>query len=249
VARAVAVVVISGLAPRSRPAPGAGGDGTAAAAPRPTDDGGSSVLADQDVEYGGDALSTSASPSGEGRRRARLHLSGSGRAVKMHLSLVASDGTKKKSSRSYRRALASMRDGKYEVAVAGFRRFLAGNPRPKRAEKAQYWIAECYYDQHNYAAAEPEFRQVIEKYPQGRMVPEAMLKLGFTLLGEGEKDSGRRVLESLAHGYPEHKAAHLASLRLGQPEEAPSRTQTRVLGTIVPPVMAATSGSRRVDAP
>jgi tol-pal system protein YbgF len=223
------------------------------------DDGGSSVLAEQDVEYGGDALSTSGPAPGGGRRNAHLHLSGSGRGVHLRVSLAAAEGKteegkteggKKKSSRLYRRALAAMRAGDYEPAVAGFRKFIESHPRHKLADNAQYWIGECFYDRRDFPAAEPEYRQVIEKFPRSKLVPDAMLKLGFALLGEGEKDSGRKVLESLTHGYPEHKVSRLATARLGQPEEAPSRTQTRVLGTIVTPVMTATTeGPRRSDAP
>ena len=121
---------------------------------------------------------------------------------------------------------------------AGFRRFLARYPRHDYADNAQYWIGECYYDLKQYHAATREFRRVVERYPRGNKVPDAMLKLGFSQLAAGERREGRQVLESLRKTYPKHEAARLAALRLARGD----RTSAPKLAAPVQRVAAARGG-------
>jgi len=216
---------------------------------RAVEDGGSSVVSDEDVEYGGEALSSSRR---RGRRDSRvvLKLHGEGRASVAAAELAESPGGKTgkagKARRLYRKALAALRAGKEKKALASFRRFVTKYPRHELADDAQYWIAECKYGQSDLAGADAEYRRVIEKYPQGDKVPEAMLKLGVTLLAEGEIDSGQHVLDTVARTYPEHEAGRSAAARLAHRDEAPARAaQGAVLGTVVPPSLAATGDVRR----
>jgi tol-pal system protein YbgF len=134
--------------------------------------------------------------------------------------------------RIYRDALEALRAGHHAAALAGFRRFLDHYPVHDYADNAQYWIGECYYDLHQYQAATREFRAVIERYPRGNKVPDAMLKLGFSHLALGQAVEGRQVLDSLVRAFPKHTSAGLATTRLGQP---PFGSKADVsLGTIVP---------------
>ncbi|HEX2657459.1 MAG TPA: tol-pal system protein YbgF [Polyangia bacterium] len=207
------------------------------------DDAESSVVAEQVVEYEGDALRT-----GNGRGGHNPHLSSAGlRRPPLRLSAPepvqeararAASSEKVTVLRLYRQALEALRAGNQPAALAGFRRFLEENPRHAYADNAQYWIGECFYDVRDYRAAEPEFRRVIERYPHGNKVPDAMLKLGFTLLASGQTPAGTSVLESLTRAFPKHDSARLASFRLAHPEEdpvAPARLGTApTLGTVVP---------------
>ncbi|MBC8133347.1 MAG: tol-pal system protein YbgF [Deltaproteobacteria bacterium] len=138
--------------------------------------------------------------------------------------------------RSYRHALETLRAGRPQVALSDFRRFLDANPLHDYADNAQYWIGECLYDQRQLRAAERAFRTVVERYPRGNKVPDAMLKLGFTLQSLGDETGGRAVLESLARAFPKHEAARLASERLAHPEPVPIRAgqQPSTFGTIAP---------------
>ncbi|MEA2696608.1 MAG: hypothetical protein QOI66_879 [Myxococcales bacterium] len=134
--------------------------------------------------------------------------------------------------RIYRDALEALRAGHHAAALAGFRRFLDHYPVHDYADNAQYWIGECYYDLHQYQAATREFRAVIERYPRGNKVPDAMLKLGFSHLALGQVVEGRQVLDSLVRAFPKHASAALATTRLGQPPFGGKADVS--LGTIVP---------------
>lgn len=215
-----------------------------------TENGGSSVLSDEDVEYGGEALGTGRRAARGGGHRPSLRLHGGGRraaAEEVAESAEPSVGGGTKASRMYKRALTALRAGHIKKALAGFHRFLARHPKHDLADDAQFWIAECHYDQHDLQAAEAEYRRTIETYPNGSKVPDAMLKLGRTLAGEGETASSRQVLESLARAYPNHEAGRAAAEQLATREEPAStgRTQPKILGTIVPPAVAATAEAPR----
>jgi tol-pal system protein YbgF len=84
------------------------------------------------------------------------------------------------------------------------------------ADNSQYWLGECFYDRKDFTSAVREFRKVIEHYPSGNKVPDALLKVGFSYLSLGSVDAGRQTLSQLQRSYPRHEAAGLASARLAE---------------------------------
>ncbi|HVR63019.1 MAG TPA: tol-pal system protein YbgF [Polyangia bacterium] len=138
--------------------------------------------------------------------------------------------------RIYRDALEALRAGHHAAALAGFRRFLDRYPVHDYADNAQYWIGECYYDLRQYQAATREFRAVVERYPHGNKVPDALLKLGFSHLALNQAADGRQILESLLRAFPRHPTAALATARLHEPPFAPKVDVS--LGTIAPRIPA-----------
>ena len=204
-----------------------------------------SIVAEQAVDYAGDAAQPGAASISLGAgagSRPMLRLSApeplpDGRPVALPR-YAAADPLK-----IYRQALEMLRAGQQALALTGFRRFLDGNPQHDYADNAQYWIGECYYDLRQWKTAEREFRKVVERYPRGNKVPDAMLKLGFTLQVLGDETGGRAVLESLARAFPKHEAARLAIDRLAHPE--PGLTpggHTPTLGTILPSSLSVPTG-------
>jgi tol-pal system protein YbgF len=116
----------------------------------------------------------------------------------------------------YRRSLEALRAGRHVEAAAGFRDFLKAHPNHDFADNAQYWLGECYYDQKDYPMAMREFRRVVEKYPTGNKVPDALLKVGFAHLALGSTEVGRQTLEQVVRSYPRAEAASLATAKLGE---------------------------------
>ena len=188
---------------------------------------------DSTVEYAGEAVL----PPRRGRGRPSLRLSGTGRAVVVMAppplpaeTTVPDEPVAAEPLRLYRDALAALRAGHNAVALTGFRKFLTRYPRHDYADNAQYWIGECYYDLKQFRSAVHEFRRVVERYPHGNKVPDAMLKLGFAHLAQGDRRDGRQVLESLRRSYPRHAAARLAIERLAQADERAPPTVTLEMG-------------------
>ena len=121
----------------------------------------------------------------------------------------------------YRQSYDALKAGHHPEALTGFRDFVRQHPAHDLADNAQYWLGECYYDQKDYPAAVREFRRVVEKFPHGNKVPDALLKIGFSYLATGAFEAGRQTLEQLVRSYPRHDAAALATARLA---EVPSST-------------------------
>ena len=121
--------------------------------------------------------------------------------------------------RLYRQALDALHAGDHTTALGGFQKFLVHFPRHDYDDNAQYWIGECYYGLKQYKAAVREFRRVVERYPRGNKVPDAMLKMDSPGWRWVISRDGRQELESLRRLYPKHAAARLAMARLNQPDD------------------------------
>jgi tol-pal system protein YbgF len=116
----------------------------------------------------------------------------------------------------YRKSFEALRTGKHEEAAKGFTEFLRDYPGHELADNSQYWLGECFYDRKDYGQAVREFRRVIERYPNGNKVPDALLKVGFSYLALGSHEAGRQTLSQLQRSYPRHEAAGLAASRLAE---------------------------------
>lgn len=125
----------------------------------------------------------------------------------------------------YRRSFEALRAGRHDEAVQGFREFVRSYPNHDLADNSQYWLGECFYDRKDYASAVREFRKVIEHYPSGNKVPDALLKVGFSYLSLGSTDAGRQTLVQLQRSYPRHEAATLASTRLAELDHSASHSE------------------------
>jgi tol-pal system protein YbgF len=114
----------------------------------------------------------------------------------------------------YQSANDHLRAGETGEAVEAFRAFVQRYSSHELADNAQYWLGECYYHRKDYSTALREFRRVVEKFPRGNKVPDALLKLGFTYLALGSTRPGREALTELVRTYPRHPASGLATAKL-----------------------------------
>jgi len=141
----------------------------------------------------------------------------------------------------YRAAYEALRAGKNDEAAQGFKDFLRAHPASDLADNSQYWLGECYYDRKDYTQAVREFRRVIERYPSGNKVPDALLKVGFSYLALGSAEAGRQTLTQLQRSYPRHEAAVLAGARLAELDHPTTlvRTAEGSSAVVVPAAKAA----------
>jgi tol-pal system protein YbgF len=132
----------------------------------------------------------------------------------------AGRGSDMEAFRLYRRSYEALRLGKHDEAAEGFREFLRRYTTHDLADNAQYWLGECYYDVKDFTSAVREFRRVVERFPHGNKVPDALLKVGYSYLALGSVDAGKQTLEQLIRSYPRHETAVLATARLAELERA-----------------------------
>jgi tol-pal system protein YbgF len=114
----------------------------------------------------------------------------------------------------YKRYYAALRAGDHAQAISGFRGFVKRFPTHDYADNAQYWLGEAYYDQKRYKRAISEFRAVLDNYPRGNKVADALLKMGYCYAALGNEETARDLLTQVTELYPKSGPAKLAARRL-----------------------------------
>ena len=110
---------------------------------------------------------------------------------------------------TYNEAMDLLTRAEYDGALKLFREVVTQYPETDYAAQAQYWIADIYYVQKDYDRAAGAFAEVLKKYPQAGRGPEAMLKLGLSLVNTGKKKEGCTALGAIKTKYPKASDAIL----------------------------------------
>jgi tol-pal system protein YbgF len=125
----------------------------------------------------------------------------------------------------YAAAYGLYTQGKYDAAVANFRRYLDAYGSTEQADNALFWIAESHFAQMKFEDALREYDRVITNYPAGDRVPAAYYKMGLTLLSLERREEGVSALRNLVALHPnavEAAQARQELQRLGEPLAAPA---------------------------
>jgi len=96
----------------------------------------------------------------------------------------------------------NLQQGKYPLAVTGFREYMSKFPEGSYVDDAQYGIGESYYAQSDFPTAAIEFRALVDRYPTSERVPAALYKAGLSYFESGREDLGRAYLERVVNEYP-----------------------------------------------
>ncbi len=114
-------------------------------------------------------------------------------------------------SQQYRAALRAFSERRLPDASAAFERFVSEHPSHPYADNAMYWRAEIDYARRDYAGALARFSALIERFPRGNKVPDALLRIGLCYERMGQRERARRVFSRLRQQYPDTVAARMAS--------------------------------------
>lgn len=115
---------------------------------------------------------------------------------------------------AYTRAYDLLARGQNEAAVQEFETFLGEYPAGPYSFNAWYWKGEAMYAERRFDEAMENFRQVTEQFPTSTKVPDAQLKIGFSLYELGEFAAARPILEQVRDQFQGRSAAVLARKRL-----------------------------------
>jgi tol-pal system protein YbgF len=116
----------------------------------------------------------------------------------------------------YDRALELLRTRDYAGAADGLRSLAAAYPNGQLADNTQYWLGEAYYVTQEYDHAAAAFQRVLTSWPDSRKAPDALLKLAYTQLEQGNTQIGRTNLQQVVAQFPGTESARLATERLAR---------------------------------
>lgn len=110
----------------------------------------------------------------------------------------------------YLQAFGDYASGRYQTAVHGFETFLQRFPNNSYASNAQFWLADCYFNQQQYPLAIQEFERVLSNYQSAPKNPDALLKIAIAQLQLGATDEARQAVATLSQRYPKSTATQKA---------------------------------------
>jgi tol-pal system protein YbgF len=120
----------------------------------------------------------------------------------------------KEPSEAYNQAKNDFDKGNFDLALDGFKNYLALFPDTSLAAAAQYWIGECYSSKKEFTKAIQAFEKVITSYPKSDKVPGAKLKIGLSYLNEKNTVKAREYLNKVINEHPHTTEADIARDRL-----------------------------------
>ncbi len=107
-------------------------------------------------------------------------------------------------------------NGKYDLAVAGFQRFIKDFPGTSLTPNAQYWLGESYYNLKDYGRAIQAFEHLVTEYPGNEKVPAALYKLGLAAAETGDLAKSRKNLKRVIEEFPTADESKLAKNKLAE---------------------------------
>lgn len=110
----------------------------------------------------------------------------------------------------YLQAFGDYASGRYQSAVLGFGTFLQLFPNNSYASSAQFWLADCYFNQQQYPMAIQEFERVLNNYSEAAKNPDALYKIAIAQLQLGATDEARQAIDLLVRRYPKSTATQKA---------------------------------------
>lgn len=116
----------------------------------------------------------------------------------------------------YEQAVQDLTQGRYPLALQGFREYVERFPTTDLADNAQYGVGECLFAQSRFDSAAVAYEAVEKLDPQGDRVPAALWKLALSREKLGQNAKARQVLEDLVRRFPLSGEAQLAKDRLGK---------------------------------
>lgn len=115
----------------------------------------------------------------------------------------------------YDQATQDLTQGRYALALTGYREYLTRFPDTEQADNAQYGAGECFFAQAQFDSALVEYARVGARWGTGDRAPAALYKLGLCEERLGRMPESRKTFEELVKRFPQSGEAQLARDRVG----------------------------------
>lgn len=117
-------------------------------------------------------------------------------------------------SQLYELAYKDFTASNYQMAIDGFRDFLARYPDIPLAANANLYIGNSFRALKKYDDAIKAYRQIVDRFPDSQLTPDALYRIGDCYLSLGQKARGETFLQTVIQKYPDSDAAQMARARL-----------------------------------
>ncbi|MDP1767170.1 MAG: tol-pal system protein YbgF [Nitrospirota bacterium] len=107
-------------------------------------------------------------------------------------------------------------NGKYDLAVAGFQRFVKDFPGTSLTPNGYYWLGESSYQQKDYVRAIQAFEYLTTEFPGNEKVPAALFKSGLAAGETGDLVKSKKHLKRVIEEFPTSDEAKLAKSKLAE---------------------------------
>lgn len=107
-------------------------------------------------------------------------------------------------------------NGKYELAAAGFQRFVKDFSGTSLSPNAHYWMGESYYNLKDYGRAIQTFEFLVTEYPGNEKTPAALYKIGLATAETGDLPKSRKNLKRVLEEFPSSDESRLAKNKLAE---------------------------------
>ena len=103
----------------------------------------------------------------------------------------------------YEYAINLLKQGDYETAEKAFIEFISIGDNKNYLSNSHFWLAETYYVRENYKDAAKNYLSLYQTFPNANKAPDALLKLGISLVNMQQKEQGCMTFIQLQESYPE----------------------------------------------
>src|SRR5437867_11501358 len=104
--------------------------------------------------------------------------------------------------------------GNIDLAIQGFTSFVTNFPASEKADDAQYYIGEAYYNDNKFPQALTAFTKVVNDFPKGDKVASALYKRALAELAMKEKDNAIEDFKVVVQKFSSSPEAALAKSQL-----------------------------------
>jgi tol-pal system protein YbgF len=116
--------------------------------------------------------------------------------------------------RAYDEAMASLRSGEFDKAVAGLGAFQKRYPASGYGDSVRFWLGNALYGKRDYKDAVASFRAFVTASPEHPRAPEALLALANSQAEMKDPRGARKTIDELLKSYPSSEAALAGKDRL-----------------------------------
>ena len=114
----------------------------------------------------------------------------------------------------YNEARNDYTQGRYPLAISGFKDVLDLDKKGDLADNAHYWMGESYLAQRQHDLALGEFDKIIRDYAQSNKRPDAYLKKAITLEEMGRRSEANVMYELVIEQFPRTAQERVARRKL-----------------------------------